>query len=44
MKKLTFLLTLLFPVILCKKEGKEECEFDEEIWQRHSLRIGTSIF
>jgi len=39
MKKLTFLLTLLFPVILCKKVAKEECEFDDEIWQRHSLRI-----
>jgi len=33
MKKLTFLLTLLFPVIFGKKDT-EVCEFEEEIWHR----------
>jgi len=41
MKKLTFLITLLFPVILGQNwtPAKEECEFDEEIWMRHASRI-----
>lgn len=42
MKKLTFLITLLFPVILGQNEWtpqKQECEFDEEIWMRHASQI-----